>query len=662
MKPLRELSTEQIQQLSNDEIIKLVVSEIKSSRATGADLEEEHVRLAPTAAARKEIRALWRDEKEWRAAQAKPKSIWLNGRLYPADALKQKEASFILPATQPTEESTGKDNSVRKAIVAKFIQDNRDDLARRKPKEEEPEGEPEVEEEAAPEEEQAGEEWATRTLSDPVILSRRAQFDNAKAFARDKLMLFAKEKKPVSGTYYYGEKWWQWNGAFYEKAPDQRIVDMVCAYLDAAKLRGGEEGLIRFRPTTKDVAAVMTFLRSCAGLDDREVAPIWLDDRTEPRPANLLSFRNWLVDVETGKTYPHEPWLWMHDGVDFDYDPKARCPRWEQFLLELFPQDEEARETIEEQLGYGMTIDNQFEKAALWVGPARSGRGTLAKIQELLVGFNGHTSLNIHTWRSNENSRQGMVGKRVGIFHDMRLKPPKQYGNVGYDSGGVDPQSQQLLLELISGDLTEIGKKFLEAWKGKPFIKFILISNKVPNFNDEVLITRFIVIEFIESWLGRENPELKNTILPSELPGIANRCLAAYRRLCERGRFIQPASGLALLNKVKAQVSPYAAFMDTYWDPDPLGEGTLIKVFNKTFQVWCLQNETEHPDLAGTSKSNLIQQIKKAPGWNWLGATRVNSNPRCYRVKLKPGVTLPDEVHEWMNKLKQLGAWGEGAD
>ena len=99
--------------------------------------------------------------------------------------------------------------------------------------------------------------------------------------------------------------------------------------------------------------------------------------------------------------------LVLHDGVNFDHDPSAKCPTWEKFLLDLFPDGEEARDMIEEQLGYGMTTDNQFEKAALWIGPPRSGRGTIASIQELLVGTNGHCSLNFHTWHRTENSRMG---------------------------------------------------------------------------------------------------------------------------------------------------------------------------------------------------------------------------------------------------------------
>jgi putative DNA primase/helicase len=485
--------------------------------------------------------------------------------------------------------------------------------------------------------------WQLPKIADTPQLSRKAPLDNAKLFTRHKLEYSADSKASSPGTYFYQGDWWQWNGAFYERAPEQRMIDMACEYMDKATINTGE-GMARFKPTPRDITSLITLLQSNVGLDDRTTPPAWLDQRPTPAPEGLLAFRNCLVDVTTGKTYPHEPWLWIHDGVDFDYDRNARCPRWERFLRELFPNDDEAREMIEEQLGYGMTIDNQFEKAALWVGPPRSGRGTIAHIQELLVGVNGYTSLNLHTWHKTENSRMGMIGKRVGIFHDIRLRPPKQYGNVSYDPGGVDPQSQQLLLELISGDLTEIGRKYLEAWKGKPFIKFILISNKVPNFNDEVLITRFNVLEFTESWLGREDATLKLKVLPSELPGIANRCLAAYRRLLRQGHFVQPQSGLALLRRVKAAVSPYVAFMETYWEPDPMGEGTLVKLFDATFRHWCLQTETF--DLAGTSKSNMIQEIKKIPKWTWLKAFRPSTDDRRrrYRVKLKAGAKIPDEV------------------
>jgi hypothetical protein len=64
----------------------------------------------------------------------------------------------------------------------------------------------------------------------------------------------------------------------------------------------------------------------------------------------------------------------------------------------------------------------------------------------------------------------------------------------------------------------------------------------------------------------------------------STQSLAAYRRLLKRGRFIQPSSGKALLSRVKARVNPWTTFMDTYWNWDPLGEGTLCCVFDAAFR------------------------------------------------------------------------------
>ena len=75
---------------------------------------------------------------------------------------------------------------------------------------------------------------------------------------------------------------------------------------------------------------------------------------------------------------------------------------------------------------------------------------------------------------------------------------------------------------------------------------------------------------------------------------------------------------------MKAAVSPYVAFMNTYWEPDPLGEGTPVKLFDAMFRHWCLQTETF--DLVKTSNSNIIQQVKKIPKWTFLKAFRPTGN------------------------------------
>jgi hypothetical protein len=79
------------------------------------------------------------------------------------------------------------------------------------------------------------------------------------------------------------------------------------------------------------------------------------------------------------------------------------------------------------------------------------------------------------------------------------------------------------------------------------------------------------------------------------------------------------------------------------WDPDPEGDGTRVRVFDKAFKHWCLENERFN---LITSDSDLIQKIKRYPKWQYLKSFRPTGEDRRrrYRVKLKPGVELPEEV------------------
>jgi len=343
-----------------------------------------------------------------------------------------------------------------------------------------------------------------------------------------------------------------------------------------------------------------------------------------------------VVNVRTGETFGHDPRVWVHDGLGFDYPDKPQCPRWEWFLEDIHPGDDEAQMSIEEWLGYGMTWDNRFEKIAVWVGEPRTGRGTIASIQELLVGPLHHIPLDFHTWNSTENSKAGMIRKKVGIFHDVRLKEPKQFGNVGFDPGGLDVRSIEALLKFSSGDRQAIKEMWTAAVVERPKIKFTVLTNKILNLRDEALLTRLFLLYFAESKLGKEDRELKLTVLPSEISGIAWRCLAAYRRLRERDSLLQPKSGLRLVRDLKETQSHWLKFMNRYWQPAPKeGVGVRVKVFNAVFRYWA--KEEGRLDQLNASEGALIRGVREIKEWKHLDWFRHNSEERQYPVVFKPG-------------------------
>jgi putative DNA primase/helicase len=456
-----------------------------------------------------------------------------------------------------------------------------------------------------------------------LVLSKLTPMLTAREFAQRRC-----RQQGFLATYFYNGDFWKWNGCHYRPVGEEEINAEIYAFLDGAKVAGVGAELTRFQLKPSDAEAVLKCLKAglVSGLTQ---AQCWLDTK-KPAPS-VIAFRNYLVDYVSGEVSALSPRLWSTDGVNFDFDRHARCPRWEQFLEEVFPGDAESQMAIEEQLGYGMTTDMRFEKGALWIGKKRSGKSTIAFVLKSLVGERSHIGLSFHTWLKGENSGSAMIGKKAGVFADVRLKPSVHYGKVGFDPGEIDHVSAEALLKIIGRDTVSLGEKYARRpWEGELWIKFYILSNEVPNLQDAggVLASRFIKLEFGQSFWGREDPNLRAK-LTAELPGISNRCLAAYRRLCARGGFIQPKAGLELERKIEARVNPFYAFMADCWIRDDNAKGPTVSGFYDTFATWCANTDREYL-LAKTPRQLLIQKINEVDDWAWLKSMKPHGEPRRY--------------------------------
>jgi putative DNA primase/helicase len=454
-----------------------------------------------------------------------------------------------------------------------------------------------------------------------VILSPKGPYDNAREFAARQCW-----REGWLATYFWHEAFWRWDGQVYRQLAESDLRKEIYEFLDRAwkeESRDGNAVRVRFRPLPKNVSDVVDGLKSGLALDVDCYPPAWLDGG---KAEGVLMFRNGLVEIGTGKMVPVTPRLWIKDALGYDWDETATCPRWERFLEEVFPEDRESQDFVEEWLGLGMTEDIRFEKGLMMIGEKpRGGRGTIMEVQKGLVGEEGYVGLSTHNWVKEEKSLEPLIGKKVGCFPDVRLKPGQWFGN-NYVPGGLDPASVEWMLKITAGDTVSVARKYVGAWRGKLVIKLTLLSNVVPNLNDAVLPTRFHKLAFEQSWLGREDIELKKT-LASELPGIAQRCLRAYRRLCERGRFIQPKSGLRLETKIASESDPFVRFVQTTFIPDP--EASIeIGVAFLNFEAWC-KKHGRAVLLEQVVKQNFVTKLRQVPGFQNVGKSfRPHGDPR----------------------------------
>jgi putative DNA primase/helicase len=241
----------------------------------------------------------------------------------------------------------------------------------------------------------------------------------------------------------------------------------------------------------------------------------------------------------------------------------------------------------------------------------------------------------MNKWMEGEYSQQGLINKKAIVFADVRLKPSKLYGK-NLDLGGLDYRSTARLLKIIAGDRLSIPCKWqAQPWEGRLPGRVWIGTNKVPNFNDTVLPTRFVKLSFEQSYLGREDNQLTEKLL-DELPGIAARCITAYGRLRERGRFIQPASSDQLEIDIRKTSDPFTQFVLDTFIPDLKGE-VRISVAYAWFQQWC--GEHGHLDLPKSIiVKNIITYLQKVPGFEQVKTFKPHGEPRNWRgIRLRKG-------------------------
>jgi putative DNA primase/helicase len=448
-----------------------------------------------------------------------------------------------------------------------------------------------------------------RVADTALVLNPSSPYDTAGEFIHRRCML-----GDHCILWFWQDQFYRWSGRVYEPVSEKALEGQLYEFLDkAVKSSGG--GHVRFQPTPKNVSDVLHGIKSRLALGVEYHPPMWISTR-EPAP-DWVVFNNKLLNVHTEDVQDLTPDLWVHSALEFDWEPEATCEGWETFLAQVFPgdgpsgEDVERVNLLEEWMGLCMTEETKFQKGLLMIGQKRSGKSTISRVLQQLVGNRSYVGLSFNTWIYSENSKEVLIGKRVGVFADVRFKPGKSYG-ANYDAGGITHQSAEFVLNITGADTVTIGRKYKSPWQGQLKLKLMLISNEVPNLNDAsgVLPSRFLKLNFTETFYGREDVNLQAK-LNAELSGIAVRCVRAYAALCERGYFIQPRSALALERAVLVESDPFTAMVQSCFVADFGGtctRGDAMIVAHK----WL--NDRGRTDVARTLRNNNIQEKLRGVG------------------------------------------------
>jgi putative DNA primase/helicase len=427
-----------------------------------------------------------------------------------------------------------------------------------------------------------------RTIPAPqedVILDRENPLSIVRSFLNSEWEYWLNGERMLQ---HYQGVFFGYTGVCYQTLDHQEIRSRLYGFLDRAfvvvETKKGEYLKTPFRPTKHDVDDVLDALKAEANLSTSLVLPAWLNEEPELPINEVLICQNGLLHLPTRERYPSTPQLFAPHALPVEFSPNAPKPeRWHQFLSEVWPNDQRSIDTLQEWFGYLLTPDTRQQKIALLVGPKRSGKGTIARIIKALFGESGYCSPTLESL-SQQFGLANLVGKSVAVVSDARLRRS--------DTSTV----AERLLSISGEDSQSVPRKYLPDWNGKLAIRFMILTNELPNIADAAgaLASRYLVLRLINSFFGKEDPQLTDALL-RELPGILNWAVAGWERLHHRGHFVQPKSARELIQELEELGSPILSFIR---ERCKVGAGHSVSVDSlfRAWKNWCESNGQHEGD------------------------------------------------------------------
>lgn len=337
--------------------------------------------------------------------------------------------------------------------------------------------------------------------------------------------------------------------------------------------------------------------------------------------AKGFAFRNGFVSVDACGAHlePHHPDHRARVAMPFDFDPSASAPRFERFLDEVFEGDDDAAEKkqcIQEFTGAcTLGIAPKLQKALVALGSGANGKSTLVEILLALFPAGAKSGIAPQDWER-EYYRADLVGKRINAVAEL----PR-----------ADLMRSEAFKAIIAGDLI-IGRPIRRSpVQFRPIAGHLFAANALPPVDDgsPAFWRRLVIMTFNRRFPDcAQEKDLAQTIISTEMPGIAVWALAGAARLLIQGAHMTytiPSSHQAALDEWRLRADQVAEFIAEKTVPttDPTRRTTASRLY-AAYQRWAETNG--HKPLA----SNKFGERVKA-----LGVRHVKPhNERFYLVAL----------------------------
>ncbi|MCB0933300.1 MAG: hypothetical protein KDB71_15550 [Mycobacterium sp.] len=252
---------------------------------------------------------------------------------------------------------------------------------------------------------------------------------------------------------------------------------------------------------TPDTTTVANYLYSKLFNDGELIQPDWPDTR-------YISVPSGLFHIESGEIHPHDSHVVTTYQLQVEPDFDAPTPEFDLFLKSvLHPGDPER---VLDILAYLLVPGNPRQKAVMFSGSGRNGKGVLLRLVESMIGKQNAAHVSLQEL-STRFAASDLYGVPINIVGDIDGEHITHTGK---------------FKQITGEDTVRMDVKNAKPFKGRVWAVPVFSANQIPTSADTShgYLRRWEVVEFPNQFDGSDT-DLESR-LSAELPAITGKLLA----------------------------------------------------------------------------------------------------------------------------------------
>ena len=226
--------------------------------------------------------------------------------------------------------------------------------------------------------------------------------------------------------------------------------------------------------------------------------------------------------------------------IPVEYNPQAVCPGIESFFKSILKNAEDSK-VMFELFGFLLYKNYFIEKAVMFIGDGRNGKGKTIDLMKRFIGVKNASSVPLQQFETDQFAAGELFNKLANLPGDLDSRTLNNTGT---------------FKTLTGRDLISAPRKYLSRVSFVNHAKMVFACNKLPRTKDTSIAfwNRWVLFEFPFTFLSeqeinnlsedeRKKVKLRDTEIidkisnPEELSGLLNKALDGLQDLLEKKDF-----------------------------------------------------------------------------------------------------------------------------